>query len=148
MVIYGIFAAIFFWLLILSWIVWRVRNHYFKLVSRTKKEKIDEILDTLLSQDTSLQADIAQIKKQLSQESERSKFYLQKIGLIRFNPFERMGGEQSFVIALLDREDNGITANFIYTRDGLRVYTKRVKAGKGEEYDLSEEEKKAIAKIK
>lgn len=148
MAIYGVFAAVFFWLLILSWIVWRVRNHYLRLVSRTKKEKIDEILDALLSHDTKLQTDIDQIKKELSREIESSKFYLQKIGLIRFNPFERGGGEQSFVVALLDKEDNGITANFIYTRDGLRVYTKRVKKGKGEEYDLSEEERKAIAKIK
>jgi len=90
--------------------------------------------------------DLEEIKKQVKEEMKLSQLHLQKIGLIRFNPFERVGGEQSFVVSLLDKEDNGIIINFIYTREGLRVYTKRVKKGKGEEYELSEEEKKAIEK--
>ncbi len=131
MVIYGIWAAVFFWLLILSWALWQIRGYI-------RKNRI------LGSGDVKLQKDIEQIRKELNREIEKSKFYLQKIGLVRFNPFERMGGEQSFIVALLDEQNNGITANFIYTRDGLRVYTKKVKAGKGQEYDLSDEEKKAI----
>ncbi len=77
---------------------------------------------------------------------EESKYYFYKIGMVRFNPFERSGGEQSFVIAVLDKQNNGLVINFIYTRDGLRTYSKKVKNGKGQEYDLSEEEQKAIEK--
>ena len=130
MMIYGL-AAVFFWLLILSWIVWQLRIY-------VKNNRVYGDKDLKLHQEVYL------LKKELRQEIEQSKYHLQKIGLTRFNPFERVSGDQSFVVALLDQENNGLTINFIYTRDGLRVYTKKVKAGKGEEYDLSDEEKKAI----
>jgi len=134
------------WLIFLSYIVFKLRNHYYNLISKTKKEKLDEILDLLLSEDKKLTSEIEMIKTALEKQINLSRLHLQKVGLIRFNPFERTGGDQSFVAAFLDRENNGIILNFIYTRDGLRVYTKKVKKGKGEEYDLSEEEKKAIEK--
>ncbi len=145
MVIYLV-AGTVVWLLILSFIVFKLRNHYYNLISRTRKERLDEILDSLLDQDRKNFNEIELIKKEFKKEVESSKLHLQKVGLIRFNPFDRAGGEQSFVVAFLDEQDSGIILNFIYTRDGLRVYTKKVKQGKGEEYDLSDEEKKAIDK--
>lgn len=144
--IYIVWGIFFIWLSILSWVVFKIRKHYYNLIARTKKGHIDGILDELLLQDKNIRIDLEEIKKQVREEMKSSLLHIQKIGLVRFNPFERAGGEQSFVVALLDKEDNGIIINFIYTREGLRAYTKRVKKGKGDEYELSEEEKKAIEK--
>lgn len=144
--IYIVWSIFFIWLVVLSWIVFKIRKHYYNLITRTKKEHIDGILDELLQQDKNIKSDLEEIKKQVKEETRLSQLHLQKIGLVRFNPFERVGGEQSFVVALLDKENSGIIVNFIYTREGLRAYTKKVKKGKGEEYALSEEEKKAIEK--
>ena len=72
--------------------------------------------------------------------------HFQKIGLVRFNPFERVGGEQSFVIALLNNLNSGLVINFIYTREGLRTYIKKIREGKGEKYNLSNEEQEAVKK--
>lgn len=144
--IYIVCGGFFIWLVVLSWIVFKIRKHYYNLITRTKKERIDAILDELLQTDKKIITDLEEVKKQIKEEIRQSQLHLQKIGLVRFNPFERVGGEQSFVVSLLDKEDNGIIINFIFTREGLRVYTKRVKKGKGEEYELSEEEKKAIEK--
>ncbi|MBI3366530.1 DUF4446 family protein, partial [Candidatus Roizmanbacteria bacterium] len=144
MMTYLVGGVFFVWLCILSWVVFKVRNHYFNLISRTKKARIDEILDELLTTDKKITFELEEVKRDLIEEIKKSQFHIQKIGLIRFNPFERIGGEQSFVIAFLDKENNGIIVNYIYTREGLRVYTKKVKSGKGEEYELSEEEQKAI----
>ena len=85
------------------------------------------------------------VKKELHEEIKASTLHIQKVGLVKFNPFERMGGEKSFVISFLNYENSGIVMNFIYAREGLRVYSKKVRGGKGEEFELSEEEKKAIA---
>lgn len=145
MTTYLILAFFFGWLAVLSWLVWKTKRHYFNLISRTKKQRIDEILDSLIANERKITTELEKIKKELQEEINKSKFHLQKIGLVRFNPFER-GGEQSFVIVLLDSEKNGLAINFIYTREGFRVYTKKVKNGQGEEYELSEEEKKAIDK--
>ncbi len=137
MIIYIVLALFFIWLVFLTGIVLKTKAHYNNLISKTRKQKIDEILDELLIFNKKAKEDLEIIKKE-------SSLHIQKVGLIRFNPFERMGGEKSFVISFLNYENSGIVINFIYTRDGLRVYSKKVKYGKGEEYNLSEEEKKAI----
>ncbi len=146
MITYLVWGIFFIWLSIVSWTIFKLRNHYFNLISRTKKEKIDEILDELLQTDKKIGLGLDEVKKELREEIKKSVLHIQKIGLIRFNPFERIGGEQSFVISLLNKEDTGILINFIYTKEGLRVYTKKVKQGKGEEYTLSEEEQRAVLK--
>ena len=141
-----ILSFFFFWILALTLIVFKLRNHYYNLITCTKREKIDEILDQILLHQDELKKEINTIKKSLDQEINQSRFHLQKIGLVRFNPFERIAGEQSFVLALLDGEDNGLTINFIYTKEGLRVYTKKIKNGQRVDIELSSEEKEAIKK--
>lgn len=143
-----ILTFFFFWLLVLTLYFLKLRQHYFYLTSKTKKETLDEILEKLLKDDEIFSNELSLIKKEIGRISENSKYYLQKYGLVRFNPFERVGGEQSFVIAFLDKEDNGLTINFIYTKEGLRIYPKEVRLGKGVNFELSQEEKEAIKNSK
>ena len=74
----------------------------------------------------------------------RMKFCVQKVGLVRYNPFEDVGGEFSFVIALLDDENNGIVLSSIYSREGCYTYAKPIEKGVCVKYKLSEEEEQAI----
>ena len=69
----------------------------------------------------------------------------QKIGVVRFNPFNDIGGNQSFTIALLDKENNGFVISSLFIKEGNRVYAKAIKAGKCD-YPLSKEEEEAIGK--
>ena len=69
---------------------------------------------------------------------------LHKIGIVRFNPFKDIGGDQSFAIALLDAGNSGIVLSSLHTRDGTRIYTKPVLHGVAKGHELSEEEKRAI----
>ncbi|MBI2055742.1 MAG: DUF4446 family protein [Candidatus Sungbacteria bacterium] len=68
---------------------------------------------------------------------------VQKVGFMRFNPFEHTGGDQSFALALLDRESNGIILSSLYTRDGVRVYAKEVRRGTAR-HPLSNEEQQVL----
>jgi len=68
-----------------------------------------------------------------------------KVGVVRFNPFKDTGGDQSFAIALLDSNNNGVVLSSLYTREGTRVYTKPIQNGSSP-YNLSDEEKEAIEK--
>lgn len=73
---------------------------------------------------------------------------LQKIGLIRFNPFDDTGGDQSFCLAALDSKNNGFILSSIHARTGTRIYTKEVRSGISKHHLSSEEAsalKKAIA---
>ncbi len=69
---------------------------------------------------------------------------IHKIGIIRFNPFKDIGGDQSFALALLDGKDSGIVISSLHTREGTRIYSKPVTKGISEKYVLTEEEKVAI----
>lgn len=143
-----ILSFFFFWLLVLTLFFLKLRNHYYYLTSKTRKQTLDEILEELIKSDKKLQNNIESLKRQLSDIIEKSKYHFQKFAIVRFNPFERVGGEQSFVIALLDEQENGYTLNFIYTKDGLRVYPKEIINGKGVNIDLSDEEREAIKQSK
>lgn len=71
--------------------------------------------------------------------------HMQKVGITRFNPFGKPNGaDQSFVLSLLDRHNSGVVINFVYTHEGVRVYSKHVHLGKGKEYPLTPEEEHAI----
>jgi len=67
------------------------------------------------------------------------------IGIVRFNPYNDVGGDQSFSISVLDDNKNGIVLSGIYGRDYNRVFAKPVMGG-GSKYQLSSEEKEAILK--
>ncbi len=70
---------------------------------------------------------------------------IQRVGVVRFNPFKETGGDQSFCIALLDSNDNGLVISSLFTRQGTRIYAKPIKKGKSQ-YQLSKEELEAIKK--
>lgn len=73
---------------------------------------------------------------------------LHKFGMVRFNPFKDVGGDQSFAIAMLNSKNNGLVISSLYTREGTRVYAKAILAGESEKYPLTEEEKQVIKTAK
>jgi hypothetical protein len=56
-----------------------------------------------------------------------------------------MGGNQSFVLAMLDNNNNGFIISSIFSEEGSRIYTKTIKKGKSD-FSLSKEEIEAIEK--
>lgn len=70
----------------------------------------------------------------------------QKINLTRFNPFDEMGGDQSFILCILDNSNSGVIITSLHCKDLTRVYAKSVKNGEGVDANLSKEEKTAIIK--
>jgi len=68
---------------------------------------------------------------------------VQGVAVVRFNTFEDTGGNQSFVLALLDPAGNGVVLNSLHARNQTRLYAKAVRAGSAEGA-LSDEEAEAI----
>jgi hypothetical protein len=73
----------------------------------------------------------------------RTRRSLQHIGMVRFNPFEDTGSDQSFAIALLDDRRDGVVISSLHGRSNTRVFAKPVADG-GSPHNLSEEEAEAI----
>lgn len=144
MVIYLIEAVFAGWLIFLTWIVYTTRSHYNKLVSRTGKNQIDEILETLISNDKRFEKASNDVKTEIDRINKEIDLHVQKIGLVRFSPFDKRGNQESFVLSLLDKNNSGVILDFMHTPDGLRVYTKRVVNGKGSEFALTDEEEGSL----
>lgn len=70
-----------------------------------------------------------------------------KIGLVKYDAFEGMGGSLSFALALMDSHNNGVVLNCMHSREGCFAYAKELI--RGESYVvLSDEEKEAIERAK
>lgn len=69
-----------------------------------------------------------------------------KIYLTRFNPFDDLGGDQSFILCLLDNTNSGVIITSLHNRDITRIYAKNIKNGQADGISLSKEEKSAILK--
>ena len=68
---------------------------------------------------------------------------VQRVGLVRFNPFEDTGGNQSFALAMTDANGDGVVVSSLHARAGTRVYGKAVVAGRSDAA-LSDEEAEAL----
>lgn len=85
------------------------------------------------------------LEQALTELKNKVTFAVQKVGLVRFNPFNDGGGNFSFSLALLDAHNTGIIITSMYGREQNRIYTKKVEKGKCE-IKLTEEEEQAIEK--
>ncbi len=70
---------------------------------------------------------------------------LQKIAVLKYNPFEETGGDQSFSLALLNGKLDGVVITSLHSRSGTRIYLKDIKSGKSE-LELSKEEAQVLKK--
>lgn len=117
-----------------------------KIISLIKKGKIKEFKELLIKQkdkNSDLEKDIKDAFLKIKNLEKISKKTIQKIGIVRFNPFNEMGGNQSFVIAVLDDNNDGFVISSLFVKESNRVYAKTVKSGKSD-FKLSEEEIEAI----
>lgn len=139
-----VFLLYFLWFLILSFLFFRFYFYYTKLVKSGKKESIIQILDNLRKEEEENKRTIERLQKGYDKLEKEGLSHIQKVGLVRFNPFKDTGGDQSFILALVDAENTGVVISSLHTRTGTRWYAKGVLRGRGVEYDLSKDEEEAL----
>lgn len=98
-------------------------------------EKLDEI-EQLKESDQKNQEDIKKINEVLL-------LTFKKVGIVKYDAFNEMGGKLSFAVALLNEKNNGFIMNAMHSREGCYTYIKEII--NGESYIiLGEEERKAL----
>lgn len=137
---------IFLWLGVLTFFVYKFVTHYQRLIAWGDKQNLLEILNKLLDNLALTKKDINNLKKELEKLIDESKYHIQKVGILRFNPFADTGGDQSFILSILNAKDTGIVLTSLHSRGITRWYAKNVKEGKGVDHELSKEELEAIEK--
>lgn len=142
-IIIGIFAAVVLclvlWILMLQF---RLR----KLLRGKSGRDLEAIINGLGNDVKTLYTSYQEFRSHLQTAEMRLQKSIQHVSCMRFNPFENAGGDQSFVIALLDEHRDGVVISSLYSRDGVRIYAKPIEGGHSL-YRLSQEEERAIKKI-
>ena len=134
----------------LLWIVYRLikldrlkREFY----SSGLKKDLEQILIDQNRSLTKLGQELKEQDQSLTALFKDNQNNFQKIGFVRFNPFDDSGGNVSFAIAILNAHDDGFVISSLHGREGTRVYAKNVHKGKSES-KLTEEEVEAIKQAK
>lgn len=120
-------------------------HHYNVLTKDISRKTLTAFLEQITKELEINKKNIARLSEQCDKIEKDGQLHIQKIGLLRFNPFKDTGGDQSFILALVDAKDTGVIISGLYSRSGTRWYAKKVVDGKGVEYELSDEEKKALS---
>jgi hypothetical protein len=145
MIAYAFIVILIIWLAVMTFFYLRLKKNYSIFTQGTNRKNLDDVLSTLVTGEHNLKEDIAKLRARCDRIEKEEGYHIQKVGLLRFNPFKDTGGDQSFILALLDAHDTGIVITALYSRMGTRWYTKKVVRGKSAEHELSDEEKKALS---
>lgn len=113
------------------------------LTAGASGQSLESVLHAHLDTVARASRDVEQLAARSTELEAVTRRSLQRIGLVRYNPFEETGGNQSFALALLDADGNGFVVSSLHARAVTRVYAKGVSRGQGEGA-LSDEEAEAV----
>ena len=121
----------------------RLRRRLKRILSDDGTTGLDEVLDGQAKRIDQLAARVDALNALEHELEAASQLALQKVGIVRFNPFQDAGGDQSFAIALLDQGGSGLVVSSLHGRAETRVFAKQVTNGRSR-HTLSDEEQDAI----
>ena len=121
----------------------KIVRKYKRLMRGVDNKNLEALLEQYL---TSIRSALIKVdeasKKQTSLATQVNKC-LQGIGVVRYNPFDQMGSDLSFSVALLDAHSSGVVITCIFGRQSSSTYSKSISNGKST-HPLSAEEMEAI----
>lgn len=128
------------------WLLVRMRRlsrDYQRLTSGVSGESLEQTLYTHLDNVNGALTRTEAVAAACKALDERMTRCVQKVGFLRFDAFEDVGGQLSFALALLDGADNGFVLSSLHGRQETRIYAKPMQAGSSP-YLLSTEEIEAL----
>ena len=117
-----------------------------KRSARLTGDNVEDIVSAISDQFsalTDLQARVEELRAGLAEQGAVLAGCIRRTGVVRFNAFDDVGGEQSFSLVLLDDKRNGLAVSSLYGRQDARLYAKRITNGEAER-PLSDEERRAV----
>lgn len=126
---------------VLAWLVSEMRMRLSRVLgdAPSSADPANDLLRRMMRAETQIEA----IEPRLAAAEAIAALAVQKVGFLRFNPFQDTGGDNSFIIVLLDAGDNGFILSSLYMREGTRLYAKAVERG-SVRAPLSDEEQEVL----
>ena len=141
----AIVVVLVLWLAVIQRSTSMLQRRLRRVLPDGESTSLDQILDRHAHDIDELSKRLDALNKLHHELEELAHRSIQKVGVVRYNPFNDTGGDQSFAIALLDSQGNGIVVSSLHSRTDTRVFAKQVQSGRSR-YQLSDEEQDAIRK--
>ncbi len=138
---------------ILCFILWfrineqKKRYDFFMGLNRRPSQNLEKKLEEFYNDTKQINENYEELLNMVTDIDAIVSQNIQKVGLIRYNPFDEMGGNLCFALALLDGKNSGVVINGIHSRTGSFTYAKPIELGVST-YLLSDEEVNAVALAK
>ncbi len=123
--------------------VGRLRKRLDSLTRGADGANLDAVLEAHLDKVFAVAREVEDLAARSAILEAAGRRAIQRVGLVRFNPFEDTGGNQSFAMALTDAAGTGFILSSLHSRTGTRVYAKAITDGRSDGA-LSDEEQAAL----
>ncbi|MBI2018401.1 DUF4446 family protein [Candidatus Daviesbacteria bacterium] len=134
------------WLGVLSFLIWKQGNFLQSLFPKDGKRDIRRKFEEVLEALEEFKEESKKTKADLDELREEGLLHISRFWLLRYNPYEDTGGDQSFTVALLDTRGSGFVLTSLHARSQTRVFAKPITDGKSSKYRLSKEEEEVVKK--
>lgn len=121
----------------------RLEEKYGKFMKGKDGRSLEDTVTKRFEQVDKLLADNKKKTKEITDIFENLNIAVQKVGIVKYDAFNEMGGKLSFALVMLNKENTGFVINAMHSREGCYTYIKEII--KGESYiPLGTEEKEAL----
>lgn len=139
-----LFGILFFIAGVTIFLLIRIEIRLSRLFRGSKAESLEALMREVVSRVKEMSQTQGAHETSIVHIEERLKKQGRGIELLRFNPFPDVGGTQSFAVAIVNEEGDGVVFSSLYSRERMSVFAKPVSGG-ASDIELSEEERSVIA---
>lgn len=139
-------AAVFIWLGVLTLLLWQQDKFLKSLFPRSGSRDIRKKFEEITNKIEGFSDKVIDLDDRVGKVRSQGLTHIQRVGLLRFNPYDDTGGDQSFAVCLLDDQGTGVVITSLHARSGTRLFGKEIISGKSAKHQLSKEEELVIKK--
>lgn len=121
----------------------RSERRWANLLRGADGASLENLLREHLADRIRLEAEIESLTARMREMETQAQTAKRHVGLVRYDAFEDVGGQQSFALAVVDARGDGIVLSSLVGRETCRVFAKTVVGGRSER-ELSGEERRAL----
>ena len=146
---YVLIGMLAFLLILLIWLIVqtvklsKLKKKYARFMSGKNAKSLEKDIIGLYEDNKFIKMSTDKNERDIKRLYDKLEGAYQKMGIVKYDAFNQMGGQLSFSLALLDENDNGFVLNSVHSTEGCYSYTKVIKKGACD-ISLGEEEKKAL----
>lgn len=133
------------WAILLQIRLRRLSRQYTRLMTGATGASLEELLNQHVDNVRQALETVSFLESRTRTIERTLQHTLQWMGMLRFSPFRNTGGAQSFALAIVDGNGDGVVISSLHARENTRVYAKPLHQWTSE-HTLTDEEQQAIVR--